>query len=304
MTSTTTHLATETVGDSKEPATAPSQMTAPIRTVEAANGISYAYRRFGSHQDGQPPLVFLQHFRGNLDNWDPLLVDTLAAEREVILVDNAGVGGSTGAVPDTVTQMARDAIAFLDALELDQVDLLGYSLGGMVAQEVALLRPRAVRRIVLAGTGPRGGQQMHGWTFDIERIANTADNGVDDLLHLFFEITATSRGRGMEYIQRVFSRTQNADKPNGPEVTRAQYDAIVEWGIPDPSRLHRLAGITQPTLVANGANDMMIPTVNSQILADHLPDARLRIYPDAAHGFLFQYPQQFADLVTEFLSAP
>jgi pimeloyl-ACP methyl ester carboxylesterase len=281
-----------------------SQLTAPIVTVDAANGITYAHRRFGKSDSPWPPLVLLQHFRGNLDNWDPLLVDTIAAHREVILLDNTGVGLSSGQVPLTVTEMARDAIAFLDALELDRVDLLGYSLGGMVAQEIALLRPRVVRRIVLAGTGPRGGgHQMHGWIFDIERTANAADNGIEDLLHIFFEVTETSRALGGEYIKRAFGRAEGADKPNGPQVARAQYDAIVEWGIPDPTRLNRLAGITQPTLVANGDNDMMIPTVNSHLLAEHLPNARLRIYPDAAHGFLFQYPRQFADLVTEFLSA-
>ncbi len=297
-----TKTTTTTFANASTSAAGPTQLTAPIHTIGAANGIFYAYRRFGTSDDRWPPLLFLQHFRGNLDNWDPLLVDTIAAHREVILLDNAGVGASTGTVPVTVTQMARDAIAFLDALDLDQVDLLGYSLGGMVAQEIALLRPRAVRRIVLAGTGPRGGQQMHGWTFDIERIANTADNGIEDLLRIFLEVTDTSRALGIEYAKRTFSRTENADKPNGPEVTRAQYDAIVEWGIPDPTRLHRLTAITQPTLVANGTNDMMIPTVNSQILADHLPNARVRIYPDAAHGFPFQSPRQFGELVTEFLS--
>jgi pimeloyl-ACP methyl ester carboxylesterase len=280
-----------------------SQLTAPTLTVEAGTGVTYAYRRFGRRDDRWPPLLFLQHFRGNLDNWDPVLVDTIAAHREVILLDNTGVGLSSGTVPVTVTEMARDAIAFVDALEIDRIDLLGYSLGGMVAQEFALLRPRVVRRIVLAGTGPRGGQQMHGWIVDIERTANQANNGLEDLLHIFFEITETSRALGRDYIQRAFSRTEGRDKPNGPAVARAQYDAIVEWGIPDPSRLNRLAGITQPTLVAAGANDMMIPTVNSHLLADHLPNARLRIYPDAAHGFLFQYPRQFAELVTEFLSS-
>jgi len=279
----------------------PTQLTAPIVFVEAANGISFAYRRFGNAETGGPPLVFLQHFRGNLDNWDPIMVDTLAGTREVILLDNAGVGASSGVVPVTVTQMARDAIAFLDALGLTQVDLLGFSLGGMVAQEIALLRPRVVRRIVLAGTGPRGGKQMHGWTFDIERTATQADNGLEDLLHIFFGVTETSRQLGIEYVQRIFSRTENADVPTGPEVARAQYDAIVEWGIPDPSRLARLAGITQPTLVANGDNDLMVPTVNSQLLVDHLPNARLRIFSDAAHGFLFQYPARFAELVEEFL---
>lgn len=282
----------------------PSQMTARIQTIDAANGVTYAYRRFGNAAAHQPPLVFLQHFRGNLDNWDPILVDSLAEHREVVLLDNTGVGLSTGTVPVTVTVMARDAIAFLDALDLDEVDLLGFSLGGMVAQEIALLRPRIVRRLVLAGTGPRGGRQMHGWTFDIERTANRADNGLEDLLHIFFGVTESSRALGIDYVQRIFSRTENADRKTGPEVARAQYDAIVEWGIPDPSRLARLAGITQPTLVATGDNDLMIPTVNSQLLVDHLPNARLRIFSDAAHGFLFQYPRQFATLVDEFLAGP
>jgi pimeloyl-ACP methyl ester carboxylesterase len=281
----------------------PSQLTVPTLTVEAANGITYAYRRFGAADHGRAPLVFLQHFRGNLDNWDPYLVDAIVEEREVILLDNTGVGLSSGVVPTTVTEMARDAIAFLDALDLDRVDLLGYSLGGMAAQEIALLRPRVVRRIVLAGTGPRGGRQIHGWAFDIERIANQPNNGVEDLLRIFFEVTETSRARGRQYAQRAFSRAEGQDRPNGPDVARAQYDAIVEWGIPDPSRLHRLAGITHPVLVAAGANDMMIPTVNSQLLTDHLPNARQRIYPDAAHGFLFQYPVEFAQLVNEFLAA-
>ena len=280
-----------------------SQLTAPNLAVEAANAVTYAYRRFGRSDDGSPPLLFLQHFRGNLENWDPLLVDGIAAHREVILFDNTGVGLSSGIVPSTITEMARDAVAFLDELEIDRIDLLGYSLGGMVAQELALLRPRMVRRIVLAGTGPRGGRQMHGWIIDIERMANNPNNGIEDLLHIFFETTETSRTLGREYIKRAFSRTEGRDRPNGPQVARAQYDAIVEWGIPDPTRLNRLAGIRQPTLVANGANDMMIPTINSQILADHLPNARLRLYPDAAHGFLFQYPREFAELVTEFLSA-
>src|SRR4051794_7752702 len=207
-----------------------SQLTAPNLTVEAANGVTYAYRRFGTSDDRRPPLLFLQHFRGNLDNWDPLLVDSIAAHREVILLDNTGVGLSSGEVPLTVTQMARDAIAFLDELEIGRIDLLGYSLGGMVAQELALLRTRIVRRIVLAGTGPRGGgQQMHGWILDIERTANNANNGLEELLHIFFEVTDTSRALGREYVQRAFSRAEGSDKPNGPEVTRAQYDAIVEW---------------------------------------------------------------------------
>jgi pimeloyl-ACP methyl ester carboxylesterase len=278
------------------------QLTAENLTVEAANGVGYAYRRFGNTGTASPPLVFLQHFRGNLDNWDPCLVDEIAVEREVILFDNAGVGLSSGAVPNTVSQMARDAIAFLDVLELGQVDLLGYSLGGMVAQELALFRPRTVQRVVLAGTGPRGGKQMHGWILDIEETALRSDVGLDDVLHIFFDITETSRTLGREYVNRIFTRSENRDAPTGPEVVRAQYDAIVEWGIPDASQLSRLAGIRQPVLVTNGDNDRMIPSVNSQILVDHLPNARLRIFPDAAHGFLFQYPKEFAELVNGFLA--
>ena len=283
--------------------TSTSQVTAENLMIEAANHVTYAYRRLGQSTGGRPSLVFLQHFSGNLDNWDPLLIDTIAQSCEVILVDNTGVGLSSGTVPRTVTEMARDAIAFVDALGCREVDLLGYSIGGMIAQEVALLRPRLVRRLVLCATGPRGGgSQMHGWIKDIEETANADNPGPESLLRIFFEVTDTSRQKGREYIGRMLSRQQDRDKPNGPEVKQAQYDAIVEWGIPDPSRLNRLAGITQPTLVANGANDTMIPTINSQILADHLPNARLRIYPDAGHGFLFQYPTEFAELVTTFLS--
>ena len=280
------------------------QLTAENLSIKAGNGITYAYRRFGSVESDRTPVVFLQHFRGNLDNWDPALVDGIAATREVILLDNTGVGFSSGRVPRTVTEMARDAIEFLDALELGTVDLLGFSLGGMVAQEIALFRPRMVRRLVLAGTGPRGGgRQMHGWIYDIEQTANAASTGLEDLLRIFFDVTETSRALGLAFAQRIFSRKEGRDKPNGPEVVRAHYDAIVEWGIPDASQLNRLAGITQPTLVANGDNDRMIPTINSQILADHIPNARLRIFPDAAHGFLFQYPTEFAALVNGFLDA-
>ncbi len=279
------------------------QVTADNLTVDAANDITYAYRRFGEADTDAPPLLFLQHFRGNLDNWDPLLVDTIAEQREVILLDNTGVGLSSGIVPRTVTEMARDAISFCDALELTEIDLLGYSLGGMVAQDLALLRPQLVRRLVLAGTGPRGGGQlMHGWAPDVARVAKANDNGPDEVLWLFFEHTDTSKKLGGEYLARAFGeRKEDRDKANGDQVKEAQYDAVVEWGIPDRSQLNRLAGIRQPTLVANGDNDTMIPTINSHILGEHLPDARVRIFPDAGHGFLFQWPVEFANVVRSFL---
>jgi pimeloyl-ACP methyl ester carboxylesterase len=156
-------------------------------------------------------------------------------------------------------------------------------------------------RLVLAGTGPRGGQLMHGWISDVAAIANAENNGPDDLLNLFFEITETSRQRGLEYLKR-FTARQDRDKPNGLEVRDAQYDAITEWGIPDPAQLNRLAGIIPPVLITAGDNDTMIPTVNAYLMAQHLPDARVRVYPDSGHGFLFQWPEQFAGLVTSFLS--
>jgi pimeloyl-ACP methyl ester carboxylesterase len=282
--------------------TTESLLTAPNRTVEAATGVTYAYRRLGRAQAGTPPLVLLQHFRGNLDNWDPALVDALAATREVILFDNAGVGGSTGTTPRTVTAMAHGALRFLEALELGEVDMLGFSLGGFVAQELVLIRPRVVRRLVLAGTGPRGGEDMHGFADDVNVSATRDEPGAEDLLALFFERSESSVAAGRQFLQRIFARTEDRDAATTLETRDAQLDAIHTWGIPDPSKLDRVAGITQPVLVANGDNDRMVPTRNSRLLAERLPDARLRIYPDAGHGFLFQYPAEFAADVEAFLS--
>jgi pimeloyl-ACP methyl ester carboxylesterase len=278
-----------------------SLLTAPNRTVAAANGVTYAYRRLGDASSA-PPLVLLQHFRGNLDNWDPALVDGLAATREVILFDNAGVGGSSGSTPRTVTAMAHDALRFLEALALREVDMLGFSLGGFVAQELVLIRPRLVRRLVLAGTGPQGGEDMHGFADDVCVSATRDEPGAEDLLALFFERSETSVAKGQEFIGRIFARTEDRDAETTLATRDAQLDAIHAWGIPDPSKLNRLAGITQPALVANGDNDRMVPTPNSHLLADRLPNARLRIYPDAGHGFLFQYPAEFAGEVEAFLT--
>jgi pimeloyl-ACP methyl ester carboxylesterase len=278
------------------------QLTAPNQTVDSANGISYAYRRFGQKSAGAPPLVLLQHFRGNLDNWDPALVDQLAKTREVILFDNAGVGGSTGTVPRTVTATAEDALRFIEALELSEIDVLGFSLGGFVAQELVLIRPRLVRRLVLAGTGPQGGEDMHGFSDEIFVHAYRDEPGAEDVLALFFERSETSVARGREVLQRVFTRTDDRDERATLGARDAQLDAITTWGIPDPSRLNRLAGITQLVLVANGDNDRLVPTKNSSLLAETLPNARLKIYPDAGHGFLFQYPAEFAGEVERFLN--
>ena len=283
-------------------ATQVTQLTAPNHTIEAPNGVSYAYRRLGEPSTSAPPLVLLQHFRGNLDNWDPALVDALARTREVILFDNAGVGGSTGTVPRSVNAMAHDALTFIDVLELREIDVLGFSLGGYVAQELVLIRSRLVRHLVLAGTAPQGGDDLHGFTDDMYTHANQDQPGAEDILALMFVPTQTSLARGGEFLKRIFTRTEDRDTPATLEVRDAQLDAITEWGIPDASRLNRLAGITQPALVASGDNDRLVPTNNSHLLAEHLPNAQLKIYPDAGHGFLFQYPAEFAGEVERFLN--
>ena len=278
------------------------QLTAENLSVEVGD-VSFAYRRFGDAQTGAPPLVMLQHFRGNLDSWDPALVDRLAQDREVVLVDNRGVGGSTGVVPEDVTAMARDALAFIDALGLEQIDLLGFSLGGYVAQELVLLRPRVVRCLVLAGTAPQGGPDLHRWSEDVYALATPDQPIAEDLLGLFFSSSEQSQAKGLESLGRLYQREVDRDEPTDLATRDAQLAAITAWGIPDESKLNRLAGITQPTLVANGDNDTMMHTQNSHLLAERLPSAQLRIYPDAGHGFLNQYPELFADDVHAFLDA-
>jgi pimeloyl-ACP methyl ester carboxylesterase len=277
-----------------------SQYTAPNLSVDAANGAAYAYRRFG--KVGTVPVVFFQHFRGNLDNWDPALVDDIAAEREVILLDASGIGLSTGTVPRSFQEFGRDALAFVDALGLTEVDLFGFSIGGFVAQEVALQRPHLVRRMILAGTGPQGGREMHGWIDEARAHAMKDVQGAEDVLYLFFSPSQESQNKGKEFVERIFTRTEGRDTTPDLAARDAQAAAIIEWGIRDVAKLARLANIQAPTLVANGDNDIMVPTVNSYLLAGHLPNAKLSIYPDANHGFLFQYPHEFAGEVNAFLA--
>jgi pimeloyl-ACP methyl ester carboxylesterase len=278
-----------------------SQYSAPNLSVDAANGTTYAYRRFG--RAGAVPVVFFQHFRGNLDNWDPALVDDIAAEREVILLDASGIGLSTGTVPRSFQEFGRDALAFVDALGLTEVDLFGFSIGGFVAQEVALQRPHLVRRMILAATGPQGGREMHGWIDEARAHAMKDVQGPEDVLYLFFSPSQESQNKGKEFVERIFTRTEGRDTTPDLAARDAQAAAIIEWGISDVAKLARLANIQAPTLVANGDNDIMVPTVNSYLLAGHLPNAKLSIYPEANHGFLFQYPHEFAGEVNAFLAA-
>jgi pimeloyl-ACP methyl ester carboxylesterase len=275
--------------------------TTPNRSVEV-DGETFVYRRFGNEASDAPPLLLLQHFRGNLDNWDPALVDRIAREREVILLDNRGVGSSTGRVPDAVIDMARDVLRFVDVVGLREIDLLGFSLGGYVAQDVALIRPRLVRRLVLAGTAPEGAPGIHRWSDDVYALAAQDVLDPGRFIRLFFSGSEESREKGRAFLKRISERSVDRDEPTDLATRDAQLDAIARWGIPDPTRLTKLSAISQPTYVANGDDDTMMITENSRLLARHIPNARLRIYTDAGHGFLDQYPELFADHVNAFLS--
>ena len=274
--------------------------TVETQTVHAANGVDYAYRSLGSGA----PLVLLQHFRGNLDNWDPALVDALAQHRRVITFDNTGVGGTTGRTPNTVAAMADDAIEFVDALGLTKIDLLGFSLGSFVAQEIALHRPDLVGRIVLASSAPQGAAGMHGWAPDVIGAVGGPEPSAEGYLGVFFTGTATGSAAGQDAAGRIFGgRTEGHDAPTTWQTRQAQYDAVTQWGIPDHAKLERLQAITQPVFVANGDSDPMILPRYSHLLAGLLPDARIKVYPDAAHGFLFQHHKEFATDVAEFLTS-
>jgi pimeloyl-ACP methyl ester carboxylesterase len=278
--------------------TAVTHLTAATQFIDAGD-VRLAFRRFGTA--GATPLVMLQHFRGNLDNWDPALTDALAAAREVILVDYPGVGASSGEFGPTIADTARRMIAFATALGLTEVDLLGFSIGGFAAQEIALIRPALVRRLVLAATGPKGAPGMHGWRDDIAVAARLEQSTAESLLHIFFAPTENGRALGAEFLGRFMARAENRDTPTSLAARDAQYDAIFEWGIPDYGALQRLTGICCPTLIIQGDGDQMIPTKLSHLMAGLIPDAQIRIYDDAAHAFLFQYPEQVAADVGKFL---
>ena len=228
----------------------------PNEVVSAANGVDYAYRdtRGG---DGAAPLVLLQHFRGNLDNWDPALIGALASTRRVVTFDNAGVGGSTGTTPDTIEQMARDAIAFLAAMEFGQADLLGFSIGSFVAQQIALVRPAIVRRLVLASSAPQGAAGMHGWAPEVIGAIGTPQTSPQAYLDVFFARSASSQQAGKETQRRIYARAENRDQATTWATREAQYDAVCTWGIPDHALLQRVSAIGMPVFVANGDSDPM-----------------------------------------------
>src|ERR1700761_6454313 len=218
----------------------------PNEVVKAATGGGYAYRDTGGGDgpgENMTPLVLLQHFRGNLDNWDPALIDALASTRRVVTFDNAGVGGSTGTTPDTIEQMARDAIALIAAMQFSQVDLLGFSIGSFVAQQIALTRPAIVRRLVLASSAPQGAAGMHGWAPEVIGAVGTPETSPGEYLDVFFARSSSSRQAGQEAAQRMYARTEDRDAATTWATCEAQYDAVCTWGIPDHALLPRLSAI-------------------------------------------------------------
>jgi pimeloyl-ACP methyl ester carboxylesterase len=279
-----------------------SNVTAQTLFVDAKNE-KYAYRRFGNANG--VPLLLLQHFTGTLDNWDPAVTDPLGTDREVILFDNAGVGRSSGTVPNTVAGMAEHALAFLDALGIQTCDVLGYSLGGMVAQDMARDNPSVFRRMILVGTAPRGGEDvMH---LEKPRIAKYVSDrslqGYQVLQKIFFASTDTSQAAGKAFIDRLAQRKDDRDTPAGPAVAEAQMISFRDWEQPRGDRFADLKRIQQPTLVVNGIFDDMIPVSNSYWLSANLPNAVLMTYPDAGHGSLFQFHESFTRNANAFLSS-
>jgi pimeloyl-ACP methyl ester carboxylesterase len=272
--------------------------TAPTQYAEG-RGIRFAYRRFGG--PGRPPLLFFQHFMGTMDDHDPALSDAFAGDREVILFNNTGVASSSGIVPDTIEAMARDAITFTDALGLTTIDVVGHSMGGLVAQEVALARPDLVRRLVLAGTGPRGGEGIGarpGWVGKL--FARKYQRQEDMWLPILFAPTRTSQAAGRAYIERIVGRADR-DTPVSDQSIAAQRAAIAAYGAAKDPSYANLKGLELPVLVVNGTDDIIIPTINSYILQQFLPDAELILYPDAGHGSHFQYPGLFVRHARIFL---
>jgi pimeloyl-ACP methyl ester carboxylesterase len=278
-----------------------SYLNAENRRIEAANGITFAYRDVGS---SDVPLVLFQHFRGNLENWDSALIDALAENRRIVAFDYAGVGGSTGQTDHTIAEMARGAIAFLDALQLDEVDLLGFSIGSFVAQDVTLTRPALVRRLVLASSAPRGAAGMHGWAKEVMDAVGKPKTGPEGVLAVFFAPSATSQEAGKQSLQRIYgARTEDRDIDTTWATRVAQYDAVCSWGEPNHALLQRVSAIDCPVFIANGDSDPMILPHYSHLLAGLIAQAKVKIYPDSAHGFLFQHATEFAADVEAFLSS-
>jgi pimeloyl-ACP methyl ester carboxylesterase len=275
---------------------------APTRFLDGGKE-RYAYRRFGAGSG--LPLLCLQHFTGTMDNWDPAVTDPLASEREVILFESAGIGRSSGSVPNTIAGMASHASAFLDGLGIGTCDVLGFSLGGMVAQQMALERPSIIRRMMLVGTAPRGGEDiMHLEKPSLAKpLRDPSLQGYAVLQKIFFAPTKSSQAAGAAFIERLMQRREDREPVSGPAVAQAQMAAFREWEQVSGERFSDLKKIHHPTLVVNGVYDEMIPVSNSYWLSAHLPNALLLTYPDSGHGSLFQFHESFTEQAAAFLAS-
>ena len=270
---------------------------APARTV-SAGGVTFAYRELGPK--GGIPVVFFVHLAATLDNWDPRIVDPIAKDHHVITFDQRGVGASTGKVPDSIEAMADDAYTFIRALGFDKIDIFSFSLGGFIAQALVVKHPELVRKLVLTGTGPAGGKDIDkvaGTTyFDILRTALTRSDAKE---FLFFNRNATGKPAAKAFIKRLQERTVDRDAPIKVKAFQTQLNAIKKWGRSAPADLSK---ITQPTLIANGDNDRMVPSVLSEDLHRRITGSELIIYPDSGHGGIFQFHDKFAPVAVEFLA--
>ena len=276
-------------------------VTAPTQFLQTPKE-KYAYRRFG--KKSKHPLLFLQHFTGTLDNWDPDVTDPLAADHDVLLFENAGVGRSTGKVPTTMAGMAEHVFSFLETLDIETCDVLGFSLGGVIAQQMALNSPKVFHKMILVGTAPRGGEDIMHLEKPIlaKHLQDPNLKGYEILQKIFFAPTETSQAAGKEFIGRLMRRQQDREPISGPAIAQAQMAAFREWDQFTGKRFADLKRIQQPTLVVNGIHDEMIPVSNSYWLSENLPNAVLLTYPDAGHGSLFQWHDSFTRQAKAFLA--
>jgi pimeloyl-ACP methyl ester carboxylesterase len=268
----------------------------PTQFVEAA-GTRFSYRWLGPRVG--IPLICLQHFSGTMDAWDPAVVNALAKDRPVIVFNNVGLGQSSGTTPDNVAQMAADAARFIAALHFSKVDLLGYSLGGMVAQVLAAEHPKLVRKLLLVGTAPQGGEEH---LMEVLKEAQSHKEAPDPRLPLFFTPSAASQAAGVAFLKRASARTADRDPDSGEAIMGQQAKALIGWcATKDPSN-RILGAISQPVLIVSGSNDTMLPDSNAYFMFKHLKNAQMTLYPDAGHGALFQYPERFVSHAGLFLS--